>query len=63
VNEGLLEEWSQKVRYIVGGEKREALESVGDYYVIRPEGIGEGEGKIYHPTAGFSPVKNKVQED
>ena len=63
VKKGLLEAWSQKVGYIVGGEEREALESVGDYYVIRPEGIGEEEGKIYHPTAGFSPVKDKVQED
>ena len=63
VKKGFLEAWSQKVGYIVGGEEREALESVGDYYVIRPEGIGEEEGKIYHPTAGFSPVKDKVQED
>ena len=63
VKKGLLEEWSQKVGYIVGGEEREALESVGDYYVIRPEGIGEEEGKIYHPTAGFSPLNDKVQEE
>ena len=63
VKKGLLGVWSQKVGYIVGGEEREALESVGDYYVIRPEGIGEEEGKIYHPTAGFSPLNDKVQEE
>ena len=63
VKKGLLDAWTQRMVYIDGGEEREGLESIGDYYVIRPEGIGEEEGKIYHPTAGFSPVKDKVQED
>ena len=46
------------------GDTQEALEQVGDlYYVIRPTGIGEEHGKIYHPTAGFSPYENKSLED
>ena len=45
-------------------DAQEMLEQVGDlYYVIRPSGIGEGHGKIYHPIAGFSPCEDEMLDD
>lgn len=63
VPEKRFKEWWDRNCLIIGGTQG-MMDAVGDlYYVIRTLGIGEEKGKIYHPTAGFSPWENNSLED
>lgn len=62
IKQEYLEIWGQKCTAFVT-EKQEMLEQYGDFcYVIRPSGIGEEFGKIYHPIAGFLPPESVSSE-
>ena len=63
VGKSHLETWQARVGSFIGiGE--EMLEFRGDdYCIIRQVGIGEGADQIYHPTAGFHPPLESIDEE